>query len=131
REKIENAAHALPAQGPITVVVHHNTLDAMEDQPFDLAVAQGAHTFGCHPYLSEAQYHQHLGSGRIQLHDLGAVLRADLGEAGSTSVGGLCTRFDLRMAMLRHHLEGGSEVELRWLVADSDALTRFRSDVSE
>ena len=41
RHAIEHAAHLLPAQGPITVFIHHNTLHAFEDLPFDEAVEKG------------------------------------------------------------------------------------------
>src|ERR1700732_2358513 len=79
-EVIEHAAHLLPAQGPITVFIHHNTLHAFEDMPFHEAVAKGARVFGCHPYLTEDRYREALGRGRIRFEELQAVLREDLGE---------------------------------------------------
>ena len=53
---IEHAAHVLPAQGPITVFIHHNTLHAFEDLPFGEAVKKAARVFGCQPYLSEDRW---------------------------------------------------------------------------
>lgn len=50
---VNHAAHLLPAQGPITVFIHHNTLHAFEDLPFTEAVRRGAEVFGCQTYLSE------------------------------------------------------------------------------
>lgn len=49
-QALAHAAHLLPAQGPINVFVHHNTLQAFEEQGFHEAVASAAATFGCHPY---------------------------------------------------------------------------------
>jgi len=46
---IEHSVHILPAQGPITVFIHHNTLHAFEDLPFDQAVQKGAQIYGCQP----------------------------------------------------------------------------------
>src|SRR5215475_7496794 len=79
---IEHAAHLLPAQGPIRVFIHHNTLHAFEGLPFDAAVQKGARIFGCHPYLPEARYREMQAQGRIRVADLEAVLTEDLGVRG-------------------------------------------------
>src|SRR5579883_2989151 len=70
REAVEHAAHLLPAQGPITVFVHHNTLHAFEDLPFHEGVREGARLFGCQPYLSKDRYRDELARGRIRAVDL-------------------------------------------------------------
>src|SRR6516225_6197845 len=77
-EVIEHAAHLLPAQGPITVFIHHNTLHAFEDLPFDEAVKKGAQIFGCQPYMSEDQYREALGRGRIRFSELQDVLTEEM-----------------------------------------------------
>ncbi len=128
---IEHAAHLLPAQGPITVFVHHNTLHAFEDLPFDEAVLQGARIFGCEPYLSEENYREMLVRERIRLDDLAAVLLEDLGDEADTLVGFLGTRYHLRLAMLQHPLRMAPRAELRWVVAETDALRRFANHVPE
>ena len=46
RHVVEHAAHLLPAQGPITVFIHHNTPHAFEDRPFVEGVEQGARICG-------------------------------------------------------------------------------------
>lgn len=131
RHAIEQAAHLLPSQGPLKRFVHHNTLHALEDLPFDEAVKQASRIFGCHVYPSEVQFHRLLVGGRIRLEDLAAVLREDLGEHAGQVVVPLDngTRFDLRLAMLRHPLPTAPEAELRWLVAETDALDCFPGHV--
>ena len=52
---IEDLAHLLPAQGPISIFIHHNTLHALEHLPFEEAVERAGEQFGCEPFLAEAR----------------------------------------------------------------------------
>lgn len=130
KQIIEHAAHLLPAQGPIEVFVHHNTLHAFENRPFHEAVRLGFETYGANPYLPEQQYRDMLETGRVRLSDLRDVLWEDLGGEGDEPVAGLATRFDLRLSMLLHPMRTGPAAELRWVIAETDALRRFRPEVS-
>ena len=125
---IEQAARHLPSQGPITVFVHHNTLRSLEDLPFDEAVLKGAAIYGCQPYLTEEVFRGELARGRILPEDLSAALLEDLGEDADHLIGHMGTRHHLRLAMLEHPLRLGGDAELRWLIAETDALRRFRAE---
>lgn len=129
-EVIEHAGHLLPAQGPITVFIHHNTLHAFEDLPFNAAVKKAAHVFGCQPYLSEDRYRQELRRGRIRFAELKEALEHDLGDRAGEKVPCFGTRLDLRLAMLQNPLRTGPTDELVWYVAEANALRRIRRDVS-
>jgi uncharacterized protein YbcC (UPF0753/DUF2309 family) len=125
---LEHAAHALPAQGPISIFVHHNTLHAYEGRSFAEAVVQAADVFGCEPWLSERRFHGELERGRIEDGDLVAVVAAELGAAKDQLVSGFATRLELRLALLRHRVDRPELAELDWLLAETDALERFRPD---
>jgi uncharacterized protein YbcC (UPF0753/DUF2309 family) len=127
---IDHAAHVLPAQGPITVFIHHNTLHAFEDLPFHDAVKKGMQAFGCHPYLTEDRYREELARGRIRFADLHILLAEDLGERSREAVAGLVTRLELRLAMLQYPLLTAPTGELLWFVAETDALRRVRPQAS-
>src|SRR5436305_11209443 len=127
---IDHAAHLLPAQGPITVFIHHNTLHAFEDLPFTEAVKKGERVFGCQPFLSEERYREALGRGRVRFADLDQVLRERLGDRADERPLRLCTRIELRRAMLQYPLRYGPTEELLWFMADTDALRRGRPDVA-
>jgi uncharacterized protein YbcC (UPF0753/DUF2309 family) len=129
REIIRHAGRHLPAQGPITVFIHHNTLHAFEAMPFEDGVQRGASLFGCEPFLAEDRYRLELARGRIRGSDIAVVLRDDLGVAADDPVAHLGSLYELRMAMLRHPLSVAATAELRWFVAETDALTRIRPDV--
>src|SRR5712691_3469248 len=114
RSAIEHAAHLLPAQGPITVFIHHNSLHALEELPFTQAVKKAARVFGCQPYLTEDRYRQKLRRGRIRVADLEAVVRENLGTWSEEKVLRFCTRLELRLAMLQYRLWLGPTEELLW-----------------
>ncbi len=128
---IEHAAHYLPAQGPITVFIHHNTLHAFEDLQFNEAVEIGGELFGTEPYLSEEQYREELRRGRIRFSELCEELERDLGPRGHEPIGHFGSRFKLRLAMLEYPHRQGSTSGLLWLVAEDKLLKRVRSEISE
>ncbi|MFO0892999.1 MAG: putative inorganic carbon transporter subunit DabA, partial [Isosphaeraceae bacterium] len=130
RHVIEHAAHLLPAQGPITVFIHHNTLHAFEDLPFNEAVKKGAQVFGCQPYLSEDRYRQELLRGRIRFDELREALEQDLGRLASEEIPCFGSRLDLRLAMLQYPLRIGPPEELVWYVAEADAMSKVRAEIS-
>ncbi len=129
RNCIEHAAHLLPSQRPITSFVHHNTLHAFEEERFDEAMRIASTTYRCQTYLPEDQYHRCLEQGEIDPQDLSTVLQKDLGATGEHPVGIFGTRFHLRQAMLQYRIGQSAPAELRWLIAESDALRCFRSDL--
>lgn len=125
---IEDATHYLPSQGPITVFVHHNTLHAFEDLPFERAVIEAHELYGAEPYLREEDYRAELARGRITREDLSWALLETLGDESDRLIGFMGTRHHLRLAMLEHPLRLGTDAELHWVVAETDALRHFRGE---
>jgi uncharacterized protein YbcC (UPF0753/DUF2309 family) len=126
---IEEAAHLLPAQGPISIFIHHNTLHAFEHLPFEAAVECAAERLGCQPFLSESRYRDKLASGRILAVDVEALLREQLGSTGTDDVAGVGSRFDLWRALVLHGIPSASGRELSWILEETSALSHFRTDV--
>lgn len=62
------------------------------------------------------------------MDDLAEVLHDDLGDQSDGLIGPLGTRYHLRLTMLQYPLRLGPTEELRWFVAETDALTRVRED---
>ncbi|MCA9148379.1 MAG: DUF2309 family protein, partial [Planctomycetales bacterium] len=129
KHKLEHAAHLLPSQGPITVFVHHNTLHAYESISFFEAARIGAERFQCETYFPESRYRQEMSRGRISMEDITAVLRDELGTDENTQIANLTTRQELRQTMMQYPLRVGPTAELRWVIAETDALRTFRDDV--
>jgi uncharacterized protein YbcC (UPF0753/DUF2309 family) len=126
---IDRLAHLLPAQGPISIFIHHNTLHAFEDSSFEAAVEAAAERLDREPYLAESRYRRKLASGRILAKDVDAVLVEDLGPAANDDVAGVGSRLQLWRAIVLHGVPAAEGRELAWILEETDALSRFRTDV--
>jgi uncharacterized protein YbcC (UPF0753/DUF2309 family) len=126
---IDQVSHLLPAQGPISIFIHHNTLHAFEEQTFEDAVEQAGARFDCQPFLSEARYRAKLASGRILAKDVEAVLADELGERGAEMIATLGTRFEVWRRVVLHGTPSATGRTLSWILEETAALSRFRTDV--
>lgn len=131
RHAIDHAAHYLPSQGPIAVFVHHNTLHAFESMRFEEAVEAGYHKYGSQPYWPEARYRKEYARGRITDKDIDAVLLDDMRQHGLEEIAQGTTRFELYQILMKSPVLEGSDAELRWLTAQTDALDHFCHGVSD
>ena len=126
---IDELAHLLPAQGPISIFIHHNTLHAFEHLPFEEAVERAAELLGCEPFLAESRYRDKLASGRILAQDVEWLLQEQLGARGARDVAGVGSRLDLWRAVVLHGIPDATGRELSWILEETTALSRFRTDL--
>lgn len=126
---LDRLAHLLPAQGPISIFIHHNTLHAFEHLPFEEAVEHAAIRLGREPYLAESRYRDKLASGRIRPKDVEALLVEQLGGSAAEEVAGVGSRLDLWRALVLHGIPAAAGRELSWVLEETEALARFRSDL--
>ncbi|HXR74615.1 MAG TPA: DUF2309 domain-containing protein [Bryobacteraceae bacterium] len=121
-DAVTRAGHLLPRQGPIGVFVHHNTLHAFENQPFERAVIDAANLFGAEPYMAEAAYRSELARGRIRLADIDAVLASE----PDTIVLPRLTRRSLRRAMITPGVREFDAATILWRSEQGDLARDFR-----
>ena len=119
---LERAAHVLPAQGPIGVFVHHNTLHAFESLPFEQAVVEAGNLFGAEPYMAEARYREELARGRITIEDIGAVLEGE----PDYPVFPRLSRHSLRRAMITPGVREFDAATILWRMEQGDLAKDFR-----
>jgi uncharacterized protein YbcC (UPF0753/DUF2309 family) len=131
RHTIDHLAHLLPAQGPISIFIHHNTLHALEHLTFEDAVEQAAERFGCEPFLPEPRYRDKLAAGRILATDVQALVQELLRARSGNDIAGLGSRLDLWRAIVLHGIPHASGHELSWILDETDALSRFRIDLPQ
>src|SRR5271165_5990504 len=122
RHAVGHAAHLLPRQGPIGVFVHHNTLHAFEQLPFEAAVIEAWTLFGAEPYMSEAAYRAELARGRIQLRDIDAVLDSE----PDALVFPRLSRRSLRRAMITPGVREFDAATIMWRSEQGDLAKDFR-----
>src|SRR6516164_890977 len=123
---IDEMAHLLPAQGPISIFIHHNTLHAFEHLPFEEAVERAGVRLGCEPFLPEHRYRDKLASGRILAKDVEALIEEQLGARGSMDVAGAGSRLDLWGAIVLHGIPAATGRELSWILEETPVLSRHR-----
>lgn len=119
---VRHIGHLLPAQGPIGVFVHHNTLHAFEHLPFERAVLEASCLFGTEPYMPEAAYRAELTRGRIRIDDINAVLDS---EPDAVVFPGL-TRRSLRRAMITPGVREFDAATILWRTEQGDLARDFR-----
>ena len=119
---VARLAHYLPAQGPIGVFIHHNTLHAFEHLPFEEAVLEGARVFGTQPYMSETAYRRDLLRGRIAVRDIAAVLEEEANEEISAGL----DRRALRRAMLVPGVREFEPETVEWRYTEGDLAGSLR-----
>lgn len=123
---LDHAAHYLPAQGPIGVFIHHNTLHAFQHQPFEQAVVEASRIFKTEPYLSEEAYQKERQRGRILDQDIDAALRD---EPDAEIIPGRLTRHQLRRALLIPGVRRVNGRNIAWHVEEGNMLSAFRNDL--
>jgi uncharacterized protein YbcC (UPF0753/DUF2309 family) len=122
RQAVAHVAHLLPKQGPIGVFVHHNTLHAFENLPFEQAVLRASDLFGAEPYMAEAAYRAELARGRIHLEDIDAVLDSE----PDAIVFARLSRHSLRRAMMTPGVREFDAATILWRAEQGDLAGDFR-----
>jgi hypothetical protein len=129
---VAHAGHLLPAQGPIGVFVHHNTLHAFQHLPFHEALTAASATFETEAYLPESRYRELYQRGRITDEDLKAALaEREAGEPWADMAPVQLSRLELELLALLHPLPPETASSLRWRMAELSAAYRLRPDVPE
>ncbi|WP_437943592.1 DUF2309 domain-containing protein [Sorangium sp. So ce281] len=128
RALLQHVGHFLPAQGPIGVFVHHNTLHAFQHLPFHDALAAASALFEAEPYLSEAEFRAHIASGRIDDQDIEAALAERFAEVPDERRGPL-SRIEIERLALRFSIETATEAGLGWRIAETGATRELRPDL--
>lgn len=126
RHVLDHAAHYLPAQGPIGVFVHHNTLHAFQHQDFEKSVIEAANLFKAEPFLSEEAYQNDRARGRILDEDIDDVLSR---EPDAEIIPGQLTRRQLRRALLIPGVRRVNGLDIAWQIEEGDWLRKFRHDL--
>lgn len=128
RHAIEHVAHLLPAQAPLEVFVHHNTLHAFQHLPFHEAVARAQQKLGVRGYLPEETYRDALESGRITEADLDAVF-AEEGFSHAPLATGFPAIKTVARLVTRHGIGATTPAGLHWQLVENEATATWHEHV--
>ena len=123
---VEHQAHLLPAQGPIGVFIHQNTLHAFQHLPFERAVTEAAKLYGTEPYMTAPAFREAIDSGRIRPEDIDTILSRE--PETELWPGGPATR-QLRRAMLLPGVREFWPETIDWEMREGGTLGHFRLDL--
>ena len=129
KEALDHAAHFVPQQAPLHAFVHHNTLHAFEDLPFEQAMEQAAVRFGAEAYPTEASLARFIAAGSIEEGDVLAIIEEEFALAlQPAEIGGLSLR-DFMVARLMKPIELPSLAAVRYLLSEGK-ISRAHASVS-
>lgn len=131
---LAHASHLLPAQGPISVFIHHNTLHAFEHLPFHEAVIEAERVLGGRPFHEEDTFRELMREGRITERDLEDAYARIYGRSlrdEREQIGGVVTRGALRRTLLLHAVRAPEGAQVPFLLHDAGEIARFRPGVSD
>ncbi len=126
---VDRVARVLPAQGPIGIFIHHNTLHAFESEDFERAVVAAAEALSCEPFLPEEEYRAEFRKGRILPRDVRWAVREESAAGADVAVLGRVTRLELRWRAAAYGIPDARGPALDWLLKETDVLRRPRPDV--
>ncbi|MBI4954071.1 MAG: DUF2309 domain-containing protein [Myxococcales bacterium] len=129
RRALEHAAHLLPAQAPLEVFVHHNTLHAFEHLPFHEALGEAARKLGSRGYLPEERYREAFATGRITEAEVAAAL-AELAPPCRLAVEGFPSATALARLVLLHGVRAETPASVSWATTERGAADAFAADSS-
>jgi hypothetical protein len=128
RHTLEQVAHYLPAQAPLEVFVHHNTLHAFQHLPYHDAVARAQQKLGVRGYFAESTYREHLVRGRLTEADLDAVF-AEEGFSHAPLAPGFPAIKTVARLVTRHGIGATTPADLHWQAVENEATTNFHEHV--
>jgi hypothetical protein len=130
---LKSAAKWLPAQRPIEVFVHHNTLHEFEDRPFEDAVEYVAETLQTNPYMTHEWYIERWNEGRLTDADVEACLDQYLRESAKAAedvIAETVTYRAMLKAALKVAIRSESQDSLTWLVYEGGLRRDFYAGVT-
>lgn len=130
RRVLADVARLLPSQAPLHAFVHHNTLHAFEDRHFERAVVEASALYGTQPYPGEAEFAEHLRSGRMSHDDLDAVIEKVEVEVEDNVIFDTLGRREFRRLRLRHLFEVPRAPAIRFMTEDGDGSMLGRPHVA-
>jgi uncharacterized protein YbcC (UPF0753/DUF2309 family) len=128
REILHDVAHYLPAQAPLEVFVHHNTLHAYQKLSFHEALAAAFDKTGARGYLEEAQYREAHRRGRITDADVDAALPRWVPRGLPALPEGVPDATELCRLALLHDVGAETKAGLAWELTEHRADTHFPDD---